>query len=439
MLAKSITPMDLLPSTIKGKPQGSKYSKSTVITNGLAASVIVYACTTLVARTVASVPWRVTVGGEAAPADHPLVELIAKPNPAWTWNQLQQHVMYSLQLWGEGFMPKIRARALGPSALYPKKGLPAELWITKPNLLDPIRGDSKVISGYQKHGDLKGPIISPEDLIHPVFVHPDDIHRGLAPLEPGQNDVNVDVQAGEWQAHSLENRAVPDGVFKPKEFLTDDQFNEALEHLREEYAGAANARRPLLLGLDMEWIAMSQTAVEMDFLNGRAYTSGNICTVFGVPPEMVGAREAKYKNYETAERVLWTQTVLPNVYMLRDLYNAQLAAEFGDDVALVPDLSGVDALLRIFGERWDIAAKMIDKGVPVAVANEVLRLGLPTFPGQQFTAPTLAAMKELFAAGVPMKVINGALGLGLPPYPGWEVGYLPSSTVTVDSVLGGGM
>jgi HK97 family phage portal protein len=441
MLIKSMRSQEQLLPSLLGKPKWTDYNERTVIDNGLKASVVVYACTTLVARTASSVPWYVYVDGELAP-EHPLQLLIDSPNQDWTWTQLIQHTMYSLQLWGEAFLPKVRSLALGRSELYPTRtgadaGLPAEIWLLRPDGVAVVRGTDSLIARYQDKVSKK--TIAVEDMLHASYVNPGDLYRGLSPLEPAQKDVDIDVAAASWQKSSFSNRAVPDGYFKPKEILDEEQFDELLLELQGQFGGVDNARKFLLLGMDLDWVELSKTMVEMDFMNGRAYTAQNICTAFGVPPEMVGLREAKYANYATAERVLWQQTILPNIYALRDIFNARLAPEYGETVTMLPDLSGVDALLRVFGERWEIAEKMLKAGLPYSLVNEEMGLSLPEFAGQRFTEHTLKVIETLGARGVPMATLNTLLDLGIPPFPGWEVGLVPANLVPLDLVVGGGI
>ena len=444
MIAKSILPHDQVRSGQRQRRVSNSYSATTVITDGLLASATVYACMSLIARTVGSVPWVVTEDREPVDAStHPLSRLIASPNAEWSWNQLQQHKAYSQLLWGEAFEPKIRSRALGDSAIYGSTrkgtdgGLPAELWILKPYNVDPVRGDDNLIGHFYDRVNKKK--IDPADMIHSQLVHPNKFERGLAPLEPTQKDVDVDVAAAEWQQTSLENRAVPDGVWKPKGFLNDDEWEQLIEQMKEAFAGSSNARKAIVLGHDLEWVAQAHNMVEMDFMKGRAFTAEKICTGLGVPPEMIGARESKFRNYETAERVFWQQTVLPMVYANRDLYNMRLAPEFGSGVLMHPDLSGVDALLRLFGERWDIGEKMIAKGVPMAVVNESMGLGLPEYPGMRFDSHTLEVMDRLLNRGMPMQDVSDLLDLGISPYPGWDIGMVPAGMMPIDILIGGGM
>ncbi|HKI85831.1 MAG TPA: phage portal protein [Thermoanaerobaculia bacterium] len=397
--AKSLRPGDLLPAGASTRAKWTDYSPRTAIDEGLKASVWVYACTTLIARAAGSLPWRAErlVGGEWTPdPTSPLQDLINRPNPAWTWEVLVQHITYLLLLAGESVVPKLRAKSSGRSALYGDRGIPVELWALSPENFKVIPGtDGQLISAYED--TVRKRKIDPEDVLHPLFVNPGDAYRGLAPLEATQKDVDTDVEAATWQKISFQNRAVPDGIFKFKEYFDDEAWQEAKKQFREEYYGAQNARKPLLLGNDIDWIDLAKTAVEMDFQAGRKLTRENICAGFGVPPVLVGILDrATYSNFEQAEESFWKLGMLPYIGMLKGLFNSQLAPEFGSEVRMTPDLSGVDALIPMFQRRWDIVKEMTERGIPMSSAND-------------------------------------RMGLGLKPYPGWDVGLVPANLVPLET------
>lgn len=400
--AKSLRPGDLLPAGASTRAKWTDYSPKTAVDEGLKASVWVYACTTLIARAAGSLPWRAEryVGGTWKPdPDGPLQELIRHPNPAWTWEVLIQHITYLLLLAGESVVTKLRAKSSGRSALYADRGIPVELWALSPENFKVIPGtNGELVGAYED--TVRKRKIDPEDVLHPLFVNPGDAYRGLAPLEATQKDVDTDVEAATWQKISFQNRAVPDGIFKFKEYFDDEAWEEAKTAFREEYYGAQNARKPLLLGNDVDWIDLAKTAVEMDFQAGRKLTRENICAGFGVPPVLVGILDrATYSNFEQAEESFWKLTMLPYLGMLKGLFNTQLAPEFGSEVRMVPDLSGVDALIPMFRRRWDIAKEMVEKGIPMSSANE-------------------------------------RMGLGLSEYPGWDIGLVPANLVPLETFMG---
>ena len=80
----------------------------------------------------------------------------------------------------------------------------------------------------------------------------------------------------------------------------------------DQYQGAANAGRPLLLEGGLDWKAMSLSPKDMDFMEAKHSAAREIALAFGVPPMLLGIPgDNTYSNYQEANRVFWRQTVLP--------------------------------------------------------------------------------------------------------------------------------
>lgn len=383
---RSLTPQDLV--TGYAAPRASTFDRTKALDEGLKASIWVYRCATVVALSVASVPWTASqrVGDQWKPLDreHPLQRLLRRPNPEWSWMDFVTQTAYFMQLGGEAFITKIRSQAMGASAAYPELGVPTELWAYAPDTFSPRPGQpgQPFVAEYRDNSRLKRNVL-PENMIHAMFPNPSDPYRGLSPLQAAQRDVDTEVQAAEWQASMLTNLAVPPGVFSFVNGINPNQWAEAQAFFAKTYQGAKNARRPMILGREIKWLDLAKTAVDMDFIDGRKLIREGICAAFGVPPVLVGILDrATYNNFSTAELVFWKLTALPFLNLLRALFNAHLAPEYGEDIQLDYDTSGVDALLPLFKARLDLADTMVNKlYIPLSQANDRLGLGLTAFEG----------------------------------------------------------
>ncbi|MCK5444273.1 MAG: phage portal protein [Rhodospirillaceae bacterium] len=368
-----------------GKAKFSTYNRVTAVDKGLKASVWVYRCATLMAMTLAAVPWRAEqlVGGvwQHQPISQ-LQRLISRPNPQWTTNRLHQEVTYSLMLAGEAYISKIRSAKAGKSKLVEGAGLPHHLWVLPPDRLAPVVGGphSNLIVGYENRTDKTR--VPATEIMQPMFVDPSCPYHGLAPLVAAMKDVDTDVEAANWQKLSFENRAVPDGIFKISDYMYDDKWDETKKKLYETYVGSANAHLPMMLGQDVDWKGMAQNMIEADFKNLRLLNRENICAAMWTPPILVGILDrATYSNFSTSELWYWKSAVLPTLKLIQDIYNTQLAPEFGPDWRLIFDVADVDALLPLFAERMKVALDMVKQGAPWSIVDERLNLGLPGWEG----------------------------------------------------------
>ena len=180
--------------------------------------------------------------------------------------------------------------------------------------------------------------------------------------------------------------------------LTQDQWTEARAMVREQHQGMDNAHTPWVLGAGANWQQMSLSPAEMDFINSRKFTREEICTIFQVPPPMIGILEkATYQNIETARKILWQDSIVPLLEDIKDCFNLSLTPEFGQDIELSYDLGNVEAL-------------------------------------QETTGDKITQAKDLFAMGVPFNMINQKLELGFDNIDGGDTGFLPNSLVPAEEM-----
>ena len=367
----------------------------------LVATIWTYACGSLIARSMGSIPLRVRLDGEPAPADDPLVMLLAQPAPNWSQARFLQSSAYYSKLTGSAFWRIERLLSRGRSALYSDRGQPAELWPFGEDAYSAtIQTQGRPI--VKHYTDKDGRKVDVEDVIQVVEVKPGSGNEGegLAVSRAAAGEIVTEQAASAWQRKSLENKAVPAGILQLLEDTSDDQFDEIEKRLTDVYSGALNAGKPMILGNEVKWLQLAKTVVEMDLIAGRRLTREGICASFGVPPILVGILDrATYSNFDASELAFWKLTILPLIGSYIDSLNTELAPEFGPGYVIEADLSRVDALMPMLDARVDIA-------------------------------------KKLWAMGVPMSQLNEMFALGVAEFDGWDIGLVPSNLVPISS-LGG--
>lgn len=386
------------------------YSELDALQSSMTRSLWVYCCASLVASCVATIPPRVTLGGVEVGDDHPLVERLRRPTSQHRWREWQAMRAYHLLLSGTDYVHVLRATALGSSAAHAGAGLPFELWPyaegewrTKVETRGAprVKHFERLVGGRLEVGE--------RDVIRTKLTRPgrEGACKGLAPLEGAAREASADDAASEWQRNSYSNRLVPDGAFELSDVDPEtgmpwrrEQLLEAEEWLLRAWAGAANARAPMVYG-SAKWQQMAMTAVEMDFVNSRSASAEGICAAFNVPSVVFRASETTFANLQTARYTLWDSGVLPVAETLFEGLDDELAPEYGPGLSIEPDLSAVDALLPILAARWDVADRELARGVPMSQVSRRHRLGVE-------------------------------------PYPGWDVGLIPANLVPSDTYTAGG-
>ena len=242
------------------------------------------------------------------------------------------------------------------------EGLPAELFALRPERVT-IEADSGgwPAAYLYKVGEAKSRIPARDGLgrpgvVHLKSAHPLDDHYGLGCLGAAAPAVAVHNAAAKWNKALLDNAARPSGAltYAPADgsALSAQQFERLSAEIEAQFAGAANAGRPLLLDGGLSWQALSLTPADMDFVELKAAAAREIALAFGVPPMLLGLPgDSTYANYREANRALWRLTVLPLAGKILDGISAALAA-WWPGVKLAVDVDQISALAEDRERLW---------------------------------------------------------------------------------------
>ena len=359
------------------KPKWTNWTTAAAVNEGYKASIYVYAAINKKAKAAASVPWHVyrenPDGTYEKLERHPLQMLLDRPNPFTSRNSMIERLIMQLDLAGNSIFHLITVG-----------GRAVELWNIPPDQIEPVADRQEFISEYEFRG-IKGQPpqrIPAGEILHAMYIDPGNPYWGISPLQVAARTVDTEVEAVNWNKVSLQNRAVTDGVFSVKEPLTESQYNELRQQVREQHQGAKNARAPWILGAGAEWQQMSLSPADMDFIEGRKLTREEICSIFQVPPPLVGILEkANYNNMQETRRVFWLDTIIPLLDDLKETFNRALLPYFEPGIVLDYDTSAVDALTENVNEKIEAANKLFSMGVPFNIINKNLDLGFDEIEG----------------------------------------------------------
>ena len=372
---KSFTYSQLQPNWKANTPKWNEWSTENAIKAGYKASTYVYACINAIAKASASVPWKVYKRSRAGIWEevqgHPLEELINRPNPFSSRKDLIERMTINLYLGGNAYFSKVRAG-----------GIVAELWNLPTDAIKVVPSQQDFISHYLYEQQGVRQRIEARDLLHNMFIDPSNPYTGMSPLQAGAKAIDTDIEAVNWNKVALQNRAITDGVFTFDQPITRAQWEEARQMVKEQHQGADNARTPWILGAGAKWEQMSLSPQEMDFIESRRFTRSEICSIFQVPPPIVGIYDdATLANIETARKIFWLDTIIPYLEDLKNCFNLGLTPEFGKDIELSYDVSNVEAIQTNYSEKLENAQKLWNMGVPFNEINQRLELGFDEIEG----------------------------------------------------------
>ena len=326
----------------QGRPLWSARDYAVLAREGYTRNPVVYRAVRLVAEAAASVPF-LLYEDDRELTIHPLLDLLARPNPRDCGRDLIEALYGHLLVSGNGYVELVAV-----------SGTPRELYVLRPDRLRIVPGPD----GWAEAWDysVNGRMVrfraepgAPPPILHLKQFHPLDDQYGFAPIDAAQVSLDVHNQASGWAKSLLDNSARPSGalVYQAKDGgnLSDDQFARLKRELEDGFQGAANAGRPLLLEGGLDWKAMGYSPKDMDFIEAKREAAREIALAFGVPPMLLGIPgDNTYSNYAEANRAFWRLTVLPLVARTAEALSAWLGAAWGGHVRLGYDVDSVEAL-----------------------------------------------------------------------------------------------
>lgn len=367
-------------------PFGAKEAKFTprqydrLAAEGYQRNVIAYRCIRLVSQNAAAVPWALFRGRGAHKArleEHPLLDLLARPNPVDSGSALFEAAYGFYLIAGNSYV----------EAAGPKGAPPLELWTLRPDRMKIVPGAQGVPSAYRYavNGETveyrADPLTGRADVLHLKAFHPLDDWYGMSPLEAAAFSIDQHNEAAKWNAALLQSSGRPSGalVYRPAhpealDTLTDAQRDRLKAEIEQYFSGAGNAGRPMVLEGGLDWRDLSLSPKDMDWLADKDVSAREIALAFNVPPQLIGIEGSlTFANFEQARLSLFDDAVLPLLDHAKGALNAWLCPRFGDDIHLAPDLDAIEALAPRREKTW----QRIASAAFLTDAEKRAMLGLP--------------------------------------------------------------
>lgn len=243
----------------------------------------VFACTRLLADTVASLPVDV-YGPDGGQLPTPAV--LSEPAAGMSLPEWVEAVMRSLLLRGNAY-GLITART-GPGLL------PGQVELVHPDMVSVSQDPSSGVLTYRVGGRAYGR----HDVWHArAFVMP-GVALGLSPITTARQQIALGLAAQRFGAEYLASSGAPTVLIES----TDPDLDEdSAGELRDEYVRAQRVRRPMVTGTNVTIKPLSITAEESQFLATQRASVQDVARIFGVPVEMVGGDSGSSMTYATVE------------------------------------------------------------------------------------------------------------------------------------------
>jgi HK97 family phage portal protein len=303
-------------------------------------------------------------GQEEEVPNHPLPDLIARPNPYMTSDLLWHYYMWSTRIDGNAYLYKSRSAA----------GAVVELWPLRPDLVTPHADDDPMgfidYFSYRPRGIEQK--IPPEEIVHlRIGLDPTDHRKGYGPIKSVLKEVLSDEEASRFATSLLTNMAIPGVMLSPAEgeIGPDEEQATAIKEDFIESFGKDKRGAPVVSTGPLKPHIISFSPEQMDFKTLRRVPEERITAVLRVPAIIAGMGSGLEATSGQAESntllKFFTQTTVVSDWRR---VGRQLTWNLLPDFNPTPnqrvefDTGSVVALQESQGDVWDRADKAVRSG-----------------------------------------------------------------------------
>jgi HK97 family phage portal protein len=312
-------------------------------------------------------------------AGHELSGILANPNPTQGGDDF----------WREWCILMLLAGDVGSEMVYngTRRRL-LEMWLRSPETIaikpGPLGLRYRDVSEYKIDDNSGKPYsLTPEEFVFWRFSNPLNPWRGISPLSAVRLGVTIDALAQAWTRLFFKNNARPDFALIAPQGTTVTERKAYAEEL-DQRTGADQPHRPIVLESGITDIkVLSFPPKDLEWLEQRKFSRDEVGAIYGVPDEIMGYGKDTYENFNAADRVLWTLTIVPLV-SFRDSALTHRFLRLGmlkPGEMITTDLSEVPQLREDVTGKVDQLDKLALRGYPVNVLSEYLDLDLPVIEG----------------------------------------------------------
>jgi len=298
--------------------------------------------------------------------DHPVIQLMAQPDPMIMGSLFWGWVIQDFKLFGNTYLRKIRSST---------RGTVTALQFLPQDMVRPVGNGVNPLTHYVYTTDGRSFDIPVSDMIHIRYGRdPSDIRLGRAPLTAVLREIATDNTASTTAYGLLANGAMPSLIVGPdaKETSVDMSMDDARQvkrQLHEDLTGDGSGGIVVMTGAyKMDRVSLTPSELALDSV--RRVPEERICSALGINPMVLGLgsglERSTYSNYERAQQAAWEDGMVPLLRTLADAITADLLPEYpetqqGDYVMY--DLETVRALADDMQAEAVRAEKLYKAGI----------------------------------------------------------------------------
>jgi HK97 family phage portal protein len=267
-------------------------------------------------------------------------ELLKYPNPVDSWGDIVEAYSIFKLVTGNAY---VYGKQI-PIGI--NKGAPLELWVM-PSQYMSIIADLNVFpiipTGYQLYLQFLQQFTAPE-ILHDKYTNPNwnIVGQQLYGLSPLQAAAKVLTRSNEGKQAAVSNyqNGGPKGIL----FVADERYDplqsvQEAQDIRKSLArnqGAKNVNQIEASGYKVDYVPLGLSPVDLDLLNAESMDLRALCSVYGVPSQLLNDPENKsYNNHREGEKALTIRCALPMLASIRDQFNRKFMRDWGNQKTII--------------------------------------------------------------------------------------------------------
>jgi HK97 family phage portal protein len=298
--------------------------------------------------------------------DHPVIKLMAQPDPMIMGSLFWGWVIQDYKLFGNTYLRKIRSST---------RGVVTALQFLPQDMVRPVGNGLNPLTHYIYTTDGRSFDIPVSDIIHIRYNRdPQDIRLGRSPVMAVLREIATDNTASTTAYGLLANGAMPSLIVGPdaKDQTVDISIDDARQvkrQLHEDLTGDGSGGIVVMTGAyKLDRVSLTPSELALDSV--RRVPEERICSALGINPMVLGLgsglERSTYSNYERAQQAAWEDGMVPLLRTLADAITADLLPEYpetqeGDFIQY--DLETVRALADDLAAEAERAERLYKAGI----------------------------------------------------------------------------
>jgi HK97 family phage portal protein len=370
-------------------------------------SVAVYACVSLLADTISSLPLpvyrRLANGGKERARSHRLYRLLHDaPNPEMTASDLRAAMVGHLCTWGN-FFAEVERDA---------NDRPLYVWPLRPDRMQIRRRDGQLEYLYstETRGDV---LLTQREVWHVRGLSSNGV-IGYSPITLAREPIGLALAMEEFGARFFGNGSRLSGILTMPGKLTPDNRQIVKDSWEGAHKGLTNSHRVAVLDNGISWQQIGVPPEDAQFLESRKFQRAEIESLYRIPPHMISDTERSTSwgtGIEQQSIGFVTYTLRPWLVRIEQSATQTLLGEAEREAFFVEHL--VDGLLRGDAKaRAEALAIQRQNGIVCADEWREIENRNPLPDGQGKVYLVNAAMVPIDQAGRPQTPATGGKANG---------------------------